>query len=78
MGLGAEAGAVGEVGGFCSSHRNTLQRVAPLRVLVSSPRYLPAPLSPSVIASMLVYVADKLVESVWDFFPFVGKTPPVE
>lgn len=73
------SGGRGEVGDFCSPHRNTVQRVAPLRVLVSSPQYLPSPLFPSVTVCTLIYMADKLAELVWDFFPFVGgKTPPVE
>jgi len=71
--------AVGEAGDFCFPHRSTLQSVAPPRVLVSSPRYLPSPFSPCLTVCVLIYVADKIVELVWDFFPFVGgKTPPVE
>lgn len=76
--LGAEKWAVGEWGDFCSPHRNTLQRVSPLRVLVSSSWYLPFPLSPLVIVCTLVYVADKLVELIWDFFLLLEVMPAVE
>lgn len=46
--------------------------MSPLRVLVSSSWYLPSPLSPLVIVCTLAYVADKLVELIWDFFPSIG------
>lgn len=57
--LGAEERVVGKVGDFTGS--------GTLRTFVSSPQYLPSPLSPSVIISMLIRT-NQLVELVWDFF----------